>query len=216
MARRQPRFSQVASALELIALLWVAYAWITVWTDARPIVAALAQTGISMLWIGGAFLLRWYGQTRESEVERSWLDARAVVDDDLQTALKKAEFPVNVVRAVKQVGNCDSLINFRDLIKKECGPELTDDQLDTILRFSRAAKLPIGGEKSSSGARGGEGVARHVFVAAFRDDDVVLDPDAAEAAEGVDLFPAHVAGVVALAEVGEERLDEVEAGLDRE
>src|ERR1019366_933984 len=59
-------------------------------------------------------------------------------------------------------------------------------------------------------------VAREVDMPLIRHDDVILDPNAAELAEIVHLRPVHVLRVLALAQIGQQRLDEVEAGLDGE
>src|SRR5436189_524672 len=61
-----------------------------------------------------------------------------------------------------------------------------------------------------------EGVAREVLVPRLGDEHVVLDADAAVFAERADLFPIHELRVLARLQLREQRVDEIEARLDRE
>jgi hypothetical protein len=58
--------------------------------------------------------------------------------------------------------------------------------------------------------------ASEVVDGGLADREIVLDPDSSETAEGIYEFPVHERTGAGTAELVQERLDEVTAGLDRE
>jgi hypothetical protein len=143
MSKRQPRFAALASAIEMAAIVGAIWTWVSAATPElvpakvpTAIVATIASLAVLVL----SFFLRRHGHAIDRRYERQWLNGRAVVDPDVLKALEQEKMPVSIVRAVRQVGNQPTLRGFRLQLKKQCGPELSSDQLATILQYARASR----------------------------------------------------------------------------
>jgi hypothetical protein len=137
--KRQPTFAALAAAIEMAAVIGMLWAWKSLETTTGAVVVTI----VSLAVLTGSFFLRWYGFTRDRDRDRQWLNARAVVDQDVVDALEEAKMPVAIVRAVREVGDQPTLRRFRLQLKKQCGPELSNDQLETILHYTRTSRLGI-------------------------------------------------------------------------
>src|SRR5688500_5302762 len=93
---------------------------------------------------------------------------------------------------------------------------------DDDARISTAGVIIADSTSSTEASSRVEARSGHIFergtgqvlVPRLRDHDVVLDADSAVPAERVHLFPVDVLRILRLLQVAEERVDEVEAGLD--
>jgi hypothetical protein len=139
MNQRQPTFAALAAAIEMAAVIGMIWAWKSLETTTGAVVATITSLAV----LAGSFFLRWYGFTRDRDRDRQWLNARAVVDQDVVDALEEAKMPVAIVRAVREVGDQPTLRRFRLQLKKQCGPELSNDQLETILHYTRTSRVGI-------------------------------------------------------------------------
>lgn len=135
MSKREPTFAAIAAAIEMTAIVGAIWAW-----NSQMRTNAIIMTVIALALLAGSFFLRWRGFTLDRMYDRQWLNGRAVVDDSVINGLREAKMPVAIVRAVNSVGSQPTLRRFRLYLKKACGPELTSEQLETILHYTRASR----------------------------------------------------------------------------
>jgi hypothetical protein len=133
---RQPRYAAIAAAIEMAAVVGAALAWASL-SPLTAVIMTIAAVGA----LTGSFFLRRRGIIRDDLEDTQWLrDTSAVIDDDVIKALEEAKIPVSIVRAVRTVGDQPTLLDFRMSLQEQCGPQLTNEQLDTILHYTWASR----------------------------------------------------------------------------
>ena len=134
MKKREKRFSGLAAAIEMTAIVWLAYVWSSVASGGMERPLAYVLTVVGVVALGGALILRWNGLTRDKRAQSVWRSAEAVVNQDVIIRLVDEKIPIRAVQVVESIGNgygC-KLPEFTRRLLEQSG-DLSDDQLDTIL-----------------------------------------------------------------------------------
>jgi len=127
-----------ASAFELLAILALIAAVFVFRRSPDLFVAAIVLT---LLMLGAAFFFRYATIVADEKREKGTLRGSALVDERVLRALETAAMPLLIIRAVESVGSQESLHTFRKLLRKECLNDITEEQLDAVIRLVRVRVL---------------------------------------------------------------------------